>query len=121
VRRCGAPVALALGFFGCGLGGPVVTVQHQLGARVVVRNVRYSGCVWPAALQPGAFATPPKTCLPGAARVYFERLDLDAPTSTWAGFQSAPVFDPPGGEDVQLALTPDAIEPDLTAPGPFGH
>jgi hypothetical protein len=118
VRPSLLPLLLLLG---CGPAGPIVSVQHQLGARTLVRNVRYNGCVWPAAIQTGAYTIPPKPCLSGPARVYFEKYDLDSATATWAGYQSSPLYDPPGGEDALLALTPGTIEPDLTAPGPFGH
>lgn len=112
-------VALAAG---CHEGGPTVVVEHELGESVLVKNVRFLGCVWPASLTRG-HATVPETCLSGTGRVYYDALDTVAsPGATFfPSYQTSFELDGDAGEDLRVVLTPETEDKDVTAPGPFGH
>lgn len=134
----------------CDLAYPEVVVINRLGEDVLLRNVRFQGCVWEGVLADGD-ATTPARCLPGEDRVHFEKLDAaayareaaedgaidgvcpctvpadesdDAPPSagpTWFPYQTAAVHHVDYGELRVVEVSADDLEQDFSAPGPYGH
>ncbi|MCG3173092.1 MAG: hypothetical protein GMKNLPBB_01269 [Myxococcota bacterium] len=111
--------AVAL-FAACGWEYPEIIVENQIGPTVMVRNVRYSGCVWPKVLAPGEKTTP-RDCMPGDRRVFFEMTDASIPNEPWLGFQTQVKVDASSPSPITVVLRADAIERDLAAPNRFGH
>ena len=61
---------------GCAGAYPEVVVVNQLDEAILVRQVSFSGCLWPGVLSYGE-ATPPERCLPGTDRIHLQRFDAE--------------------------------------------
>ncbi len=68
---------VATSLVGCDLVYPEVAVANKISDRILLKNPRFSGCVWNTVLANGE-ATSPGRCLPGADNVHFQKLDVGA-------------------------------------------
>lgn len=59
---------------GCDMAYPEVIVVNSTGEHILLRNLSYNGCLWEETLAYGE-ASSPGDCLPGEARVHFQRLN----------------------------------------------
>jgi hypothetical protein len=81
MRRLARTAALSgfllLGWVGCETTYPEVVVVNMTGEHILLKNVSFSGCVWPDVLAYGE-ATSPGRCLPGSDRIHFQKLDTES-------------------------------------------
>ena len=59
---------------GCESAYPEIIVVNKTGRHILLKNVRFNGCVWEGVLAYGD-ATSPGRCLPGRDRIHFQKFD----------------------------------------------
>lgn len=69
-----ALLASSLWSIGCTEVYPEIAVVNRAGDQVLLRDLSFNGCSWPAVLA-GGDATWPSRCPPGRDRVHFQRFD----------------------------------------------